>query len=217
MYFLSSLLHPTRKGRVVTFRMSYSFKWMESPLTIVVELFPPWELRTMENYWVISLSYSFNWSKNPIHWYLRKMSITGGSWWIIFVSVGSLLLKPPPISPTAPSLGYLRFIFNVILGVVSGVEIMNSFIFYIGGEGWYFFTRKCFFSVPTFPSWYDNFSKEITTQWLLQGTRFKHNYSCICMEIRETGGHLPFPRWLSHVHEGLKKIVGGFGSLSPLN
>lgn len=49
--------------------------------------------------------------------------------------MGSLLLKPHPITSTAPSLGYLRFVFNICLRVVSGAEIVASFTFERGGEG----------------------------------------------------------------------------------
>lgn len=95
---LSSFLHCTHWGSVVILLITSRLIVIENPLTAVVGLVLGWGLSAMKNFWAISSSYPLRNSKNPNQWCLLNISTIGGWRWILYVSLGSLLLNLVPIS-----------------------------------------------------------------------------------------------------------------------
>ena len=87
---LSSFLHGTPRGSVVTLLMSSGVSSMERPLTTIVAWILLSGMREREKYQATSSSYPLNFFKNPIQLCLVNISSTWGCCWILTVFVGSL-------------------------------------------------------------------------------------------------------------------------------
>ena len=181
---------------------------MTNPFITVVAVASPWGCSVMENSWLMSSSYPFSSSKKPNHWCIIKMFTTWGCWWILLVSVGSLILPLIGVTQVWDSIFFLFF------KAISVVETMlNSFISVRLKDA------RIDIKQTLFLCFYPEKFLEIppTAQLSIICYQFQVEFSCKWMENEEGGFHLLLFKIALCGHDGLETISGHYGSLSPFN